>query len=171
MSFSLHIHHILPDNKPFSQHRYCFVEAGKAQVWPESARTIPVSLELGHLNGMQPSLVLWVAPVHFLLWQVKTSAVKRICLRGGFWEWFLTDKLHLHLFLKKKYSLLSKALGTWIASNVFKILLIFTSTDVFRFVPLLLAVCDQDYTKTTQSISTKLGWRLGLGQNLPYLGI
>lgn len=31
-------------------------------------------------------------------------------------------------------------------------------------------VCDQGYTKTTQSISTKLGWRLGLGQNLSYLG-
>lgn len=35
------------------------------------------ALELAHLNGVQPSLMLLVAPVFFLHWQVQMSAMQR----------------------------------------------------------------------------------------------
>ncbi|XP_037627655.1 potassium voltage-gated channel subfamily C member 4 isoform X1 [Sebastes umbrosus] len=42
------------------------------------------ALELAHLNGKQPSLMLSIPPVLFLLWQVIMSAVKRVfCLFNG----------------------------------------------------------------------------------------
>ena len=42
------------------------------------------ALKVTHLNGMQPSLMLYIPPVLLLLWQVKMAAVKRFNFISAF---------------------------------------------------------------------------------------
>lgn len=90
-------------NSSFHSRRF----AGKAQEWPVMLTTAPFSvsvpitraLEVADLNGMQPSLVLWIPPALFLLGQVKMWTSENfynwvhvcVCWSDGhvFWKLYL----------------------------------------------------------------------------------